>query len=46
MKLLENLVNAYSVSGQENDARELLIDELKDLGDISVSPMGNLTLHI
>ena len=46
MKLLENLINAYSVSGQENDARQLLINELKGFGEISVSPMGNLTLHI
>lgn len=46
MELLKKLTMASGVSGIENSVREILIDELKGIGELSISPMGNLTLHI
>lgn len=45
-KLLKKLTSAFGVSGLEGNVRDILIKELEGLGDLSVSPMGNLTLHI
>lgn len=46
MKLLKQLAGAFGVSGHEDSVREILIKELSTVGEISVSPLGNLTLHI
>lgn len=46
MKLLKQLTGAFGVSGRENSVREILTEELSELGEISISPLGNLTLHI
>lgn len=46
MKLLKQLTGAFGVSGQEDLVREILMSELKDIGEITVSSLGNLTLHI
>ncbi len=46
MELLKKLTQAYGVSGLENRVRDIIINEIKDLGEVTVSPMGNVTLHI
>lgn len=46
MELLKKLTQTSAVSGIEAGVRDILIKELEGLGEISVSPMGNLTLHI
>ena len=46
MKLLKQLAGAFGVSGHEDSVREILIKELSEVGEISVSPLGNLTVHI
>lgn len=46
MKLLKQLTGTFGVSGHENAVRDILIKELSDVGEISVSPLGNLTVHI
>ena len=46
MELLRKLTQAYGVSGIESRVRDIIINEVKDLGEVTVSPMGNVTLHI
>lgn len=46
MELLKKLTQAYGISGIENRVRDIIINEIKDLGEVTVSPMGNVTLHI
>ena len=46
MHLLEKLTNTFGVSGSEHEIISLLKSELDGLGEMTVSPMGNLTLHL
>lgn len=46
MELLKKLINAFGVSGSETDIANVIKSELSGLGEITISPMGNLTLHI
>ena len=46
MELLKKLTNTFGVSGSENEVISLIKSELDGLGEISISPLGNLTLHI
>ncbi|MBR6523876.1 MAG: M20/M25/M40 family metallo-hydrolase [Clostridia bacterium] len=46
MELLKKLTNTFGVSGSETDITNVIKSELSGLGEISVSHMGNLTLHI
>ncbi|MFA7636326.1 MAG: M20/M25/M40 family metallo-hydrolase [Monoglobales bacterium] len=46
MELLKKLTDAFGVSGSECDIAELIKGELEGLGEISVSPLGNVSLHI
>ena len=46
MKLLEKLTNTFGVSGSESAVISLIKSELSGIGEMSVSPMGNLTVHI
>ncbi len=46
MELLNKLTQAFGVSGNEEEIAGILKEELKDCGEISTSPLGNLTLHI
>ena len=46
MELLKKLTNTFGVSGSETEISNLIKSELSGLGEITVSPMGNLTLHI
>ena len=46
MELLERLSNAFGVSGNEKDVRELIEEEIKEYVDnVSVDKMGNLIAH-
>jgi len=43
MDLLEKLVNAFGVSGNEENIREIIKDEIKDhVDEVSVDKLGNL----
>ncbi len=46
MKLLNKLTSAFGVSGCESYVRDIIASELEGVGELSVSPLGNLTLHI
>ncbi len=46
MELLKKLTNTFGVSGSESEITNLIKTELDGLGEISLSPLGNLTLHI
>ncbi len=46
MELLNKLTQTFGVSGNEEKICEILKDELKDCGELTISPLGNLTLHI
>lgn len=46
MELLKKLTQTFGVSGNEGAVADILKSELCGCGDISVSPLGNLTLHI
>ncbi len=46
MEFLNKLTNTFGPSGDEDEVVKLLTDELKSLGEISISPLGNMTLHI
>lgn len=46
MELLKTLTNTFGVSGSETEITNLIKSELEGLGEITTSPMGNLTLHI
>lgn len=46
MKLLEKLTQANSPSGNENNIRELILSEIKDLCDeVSTDALGNIIAH-
>lgn len=44
--LLKKLTDAFGVSGCEGEITKLICSELEGLGEITTSPLGNLTLHI
>ena len=44
--LLKKFTDAFGVSGCETEISKLISSEIKDLGELTVSPLGNLTLHI
>lgn len=46
MKLLKQLAGTFGVSGHEDSVREILAKELSEIGEITVSPLGNMILHI
>lgn len=46
MELLKKLTNTFGVSGSETNVITLIKSELEGLGEITISPLGNLTLHI
>ena len=44
--LLKKLTDAFGVSGSELEITKLISSELDGLGELTLSPLGNLTLHI
>lgn len=46
MDLLGKLTNTFGVSGCESEITNLIKSELDGIGDLTTSPLGNLTLHI
>ena len=46
MELLKKLTDTFGVSGSETKITDIIKSEIKGLGELSLSPMGNLTLHI
>ena len=46
MELRKKLTNTFGVSGSETEILNVIKSELSGLGEMTVSPMGNLTLHI
>ena len=46
MELLKKLTDTFGVSGSETKITDIIKSEVDGLGELSLSPMGNLTLHI
>ncbi len=46
MELLKKLTDTFGVSGSETKITDIIKSELNGLGEITISPIGNLTLHI
>lgn len=44
--LLKKLTDTFGVSGCETEISKLISSELEGLGELTLSPLGNLTLHI
>lgn len=43
--MLKKLTDAFGVSGYEKEVREVIKEEVKDLGEVSIDKLGNLIVH-
>lgn len=43
--MLKKLTDAFGVSGYEKEVRDVIKDEVKDLGEVFVDKLGNLIVH-
>ncbi|KRQ87945.1 putative aminopeptidase YsdC [Caloramator mitchellensis] len=43
--MLKRLTDAFGVSGCEKEVREVIKEEIKDFGEVTIDKLGNLILH-